>query len=121
MSLLVKINRVESTINGAKKVTGLKLELSPLGPGPTNANTNLQDSKIELFEMPAPGDTATTKRLFATLSCQIKVDAKGNNPELDGNNASPTNLTYEPFVRGPWVQFTSTGVAKGFFWEAPDA
>lgn len=120
MSLRVKLNAVKSKLNGVDKVTGLKLELTTGGAGPTNATAAPQDAKIEFYERAGSGDAAKSDRLFATLTFQIKVDAAGKNPEMDGNNASPTNLAYEAFVRGPLVKFSSGGAIKTTAWKAPD-
>lgn len=121
MSLRVKLNAVKSKLNGVDKVTGLKLELTTGGAGPTNATNAPQDAKIEFYERAGSGDAAKSDRLFATLTFQLKVDAAGKNPEMDGNNASPTNLAYEAFVRGPFVKsVTTSGSAKLTNWNAPD-
>jgi hypothetical protein len=122
MSLRVKLNPVKSKLNGVDKVTGLKIELTTQGAGPTKATTTQQDAKIEFYERPAAGDTAKTERLFATLTFKLKVDASDKNPELDGNfGMSGQGLTYEPFVRGPRVKFVTTGgSATSSSFEAPD-
>lgn len=120
MSLRVKLNAVKSKLNGVDKVTGLKIELTTGGKGPTNATTTPQDATIELYERPATGDAASGDRLFAKLTFKLKVDPAGKDPELDGNNTSPTNLTYESFVRGPHVKSVTQGAATMTNWLAPD-
>ncbi|WP_437664896.1 reprolysin-like metallopeptidase [Sorangium sp. So ce1182] len=118
----MKLNPVKSKLNGVDKVTGIKVELTTIGAGPTKATTTPQDAKIEFHERPGKGDTAKSNRLFATLAFKLKVDASGKNPELDGNYGfSGHSLTYEAFVRSPPVKFVSKGGgATSTSYEAPD-
>lgn len=104
--------------NKVKLVTGLKVELTTKGPGKTAATTTPQDATIEFYELPSSGDKATSERLIATLAFKLTVDAAGGDPKLDGDLKSPTNLTYAPFVRGPFVKVSMGGVVRPA--EAPD-
>ncbi len=122
MSLRVKLNPVKSALNKVDKVTGIKVELTTIGAGPTTATTTPQDAAIEFYERPGTGDKASADRRIATLKFKIKVDAGGKNPELDVNSGlSGEGLTHEAFVRGPFVKFvTSSGSMKSTTFEAPD-
>lgn len=122
MSLRVKLNPVKSKLNGVDKVTGLKVELTTIGAGPTKATAAPQDAKIEFYERSGAKDVAKGDRLFATLSFKLNLDATGKIPELDGGVFTiQSNLTYEAFVRSPQVKVPNpAGSGASPFFEAPD-
>jgi hypothetical protein len=89
------VNKVRVLLTPARKpmtgytpVTGVTVKLTAGGRGTSAVTTTAQSAKLELLEIPGPGDATKTERVLWTVAGTI-VDS-GGTPLFDAGATSPT-------------------------------